>query len=285
MNEVWVNLNGRNAARMLLKSQGAGRGVGLGRLWFRFDVQTRDELAASQPMWLAGTLQVRNLGASGGYLADLAMDNQPVLLPKLGESRDITFTANLQYAQVQVIEDHRSGPVALAFDFSGHWLLDDGPVPFWGCQLESEIKQSEWIAILEQIGHRRLMLLEIDAPDVDSSSAPVMALQYFGDAQRQYLGQEWRLTVESLRQCLAALVGKGPDDEDDDSEVRAVLQEVRKSTVTGRIGYAQRREPVRAALKFLCDLGAHPEVAETRKQDAHAAILMVAGLLQGFRNS
>src|SRR5512132_2992825 len=46
---------------------------------------------------------------------------------------------------------------------------------------------------------------------------------------------------------------------------------VRKATELRRVGYGQRNEPIRASLKFLCDLGAHPEAAEMRKHDTHAA--------------
>jgi hypothetical protein len=32
----------------------------------------------------------------------------------------------------------------------------------------------------------------------------------------------------------------------------------------------------------MCDLGAHPEVTETRKRDAYGALVMVGGLLHNF---
>lgn len=108
----------------------------------------------------------------------------------------------------------------------------------------------------------------------------VQAVRYFDQAQQHYLEHEWRHTVESLRQSLAALVGKQPEDEDQDARVlQPELREVRKRAASERVGYGERYEPVRAALKFLCDLGAHPDVAETEKQHAYSAMLMVAGLL------
>jgi hypothetical protein len=36
---------------------------------------------------------------------------------------------------------------------------------------------------------------------------------------------------------------------------------------------------VRKAAKFMADLGAHPETAETHKPDAYAALVIAGGLL------
>ncbi|MFE0365695.1 hypothetical protein [Streptomyces griseoaurantiacus] len=47
------------------------------------------------------------------------------------------------------------------------------------------------------------------------------------------------------------------------------------------VGYSPRAEQVRLALKFMADLGAHPEVAETTKVDTYSTLLMVGGLLHG----
>jgi hypothetical protein len=60
------------------------------------------------------------------------------------------------------------------------------------------------------------------------------------------------------------------------------MKTVRSSQSKQPSGYAPRWEPVRVAMKFLCDLGAHPETAETLKPHAYSALLMVAGLLHGY---
>ncbi len=49
-----------------------------------------------------------------------------------------------------------------------------------------------------------------------------------------------------------------------------------------RVGYAPGQELLRRAAKFMADLGAHPEVAETRKPDAYAALMIPGGLLHAF---
>ena len=54
----------------------------------------------------------------------------------------------------------------------------------------------------------------------------------------------------------------------------------RKLINTNQPSYEDRFELVRSALKFTCDLAAHPEAnTETTRRDAHAALLSVAGVL------
>ncbi|MEY9963360.1 hypothetical protein ABIA33_001393 [Streptacidiphilus sp. MAP12-16] len=71
-----------------------------------------------------------------------------------------------------------------------------------------EISQSDWITILEQMRCRRILLLELDAPDGVKTPQVAKALDYYRRAEKHYQGGVWRLTVEGLRQSLAALVGK-----------------------------------------------------------------------------
>jgi hypothetical protein len=153
--------------------------------------------------------------------------------------------------------------VTLAFDFAGHWLVAGVPQPFWAVRLEYELKQSEWILLLEQMQFRRIMLIELDALDGEIPTEYADAMRYFSNAQKHYLAHDWRLTVESLRQALAAIVGKEPDEEDTEAEVRADFKAVRSQA--GRAGYHERYLLVRQAAKFVCDLGAHPETAGTTK--------------------
>ena len=100
-----------------------------------------------------------------------------------------------------------------------------------------------------------------------------MALTRFGEG-------EWRICVESIRQSLAALVGKKAEDEDQESDVKDAINAARKMQY--QLGYEPRRELVRRAAKFMADLGAHPETAETRKPDAYAALMIAGGLLHSF---
>jgi len=283
MNEAWIAVHAEhNAARLSVKSVGARRGVGVSQLFFRVEVATRKEIGEGKPLWIGGELGAKNLGPTGSYLGALRTQIQPITLPERGGTKDVEFVTDLSDTQLQVIEDHRTSSVVFDLDFAGHWLIDGSPIPFWSAHIEYEIKQSDWIAILEQTGYRRLLLVELDLPDTQQSGNRALALRYFAEARRHYLEHDWRHTVESLRQALAAIVGKEAEDEYTEEDVRASIRELRRAAGTRNVGYMERYEPVRTALKFLCDLGGHPEAGEASKTDAYAALLMVAGLLHGL---
>jgi hypothetical protein len=115
-------------------------------------------------------------------------------------------------------------------------------------QISHRISQSDWIGLLEEASFRRVLLLELDVPDPQAQS-------------------------------LASLVGKKADDEEQGTDVQDASRAVRKESRETHLGYEPRLELVRQAAKFLCDLGAHPEVTETRRHHAYGALVMVDGLL------
>lgn len=124
------------------------------------------------------------------------------------------------------------------------------------------------------------MLVQLEAPDPARAPELAGAIEHFRKAQRRDQEGEWRLTVEALRQALNVLAGLPPDSEDSHEDVQAAAKDARRDQ--NKRGYPERLELVRKALKFTCDLGAHPETDETHRADARAALLMVAGLLQWY---
>lgn len=98
-----------------------------------------------------------------------------------------------------------------------YWLIDGSPVPFWGVQFEHEVTQSDWITILEQIGYRRILLLEFDMPGPQGSSTYAQALDYFERAQKRYLEQDSGLPTWCESPCGPQRWGFGlePPDEVD----------------------------------------------------------------------
>ena len=50
-----------------------------------------------------------------------------------------------------------------------------------------------------------------------------------------------------------------------------------KEARESRVGYDARMEHARKALKFVADMGAHPEAGETQRVEALAQLHMVAG--------
>lgn len=285
MQEAQVRIGERNQSlRLLLRHMNGGRGLGLGQISFTFELSALGRLEENLPIWLGGQLYAAQLGAMSGVLAPLVANMQPVTVVADGGQPNVTLTANIDHRQLQIIEDARVGGLTFRLDVSGHYLKGQEPFPIW-TNVEQPVTQGEWITLLEQFGYKRLVLIELDAPDPNRAPQMAQAIEFYRQAEKHFQQQEWRLTVESLRQSLAVLVGKKPEDEDSEAEVRAAMKAVRSSESKQATGYAPRWEPVRVAMKFLCDLGAHPEVTETLKPQAYSALLMVAGLLHGYEKT
>lgn len=280
MNEAWVNIGwANNAVRLDLKRVQGSSGLGVMQLRFHVEASCRDEVAAQKPLWFEGGLFAEGLGTSSGYVRRVAVEDSPVTLHSLAATTSFVLVADVDHRQLQAIEEHRTGGMKFRLQLTGT-TMNDGNLERIGVgSVECELTQSDWAAILDQMQYRRLLLIELDAPDTSRSAEFRLALDYYRDAEKQYLKQEWRLTVEALRQSLAALVGKKADDEDETADVETAAKDLRKESNKTRVGYRPRAEQVRRALKFMADLGAHPEVAETTKADAYSTLLMVGGLL------
>ncbi|MFE7172286.1 hypothetical protein [Streptomyces sp. NPDC057616] len=284
MDEAWVTIGSVNgAARLDLKRVQGSSGLGVMQLQFHIAAFCVEEQALGRAMWLEGKLYADGLGGSSGYIGRLAVDDSPVTLFKVGASTSFMLVADLDHRQLQIIEERRTGTIKFRLYLTGTTMRDGRLERIGVGNFEHEVTQSTWAAVLEQMQYRRLLLIELDAPDAGRSSEFKEALDYYRAAEKHYLNQEWRLTVESLRQTLAALVGKKVDEQDEAADVETAAKTLRKESNKANVGYAPRAEQVRRALKFTTDLGAHPEVAETTKADAYSTLLMVGGLLHGWQ--
>jgi hypothetical protein len=271
-----------DAIRLSIKQIIPGRGVGVGQLFVEFEAAAAKPGATGLPLWIEGSIRTNNLGQATGFLTRLHAVSAPTTLPDLGGRQSITLEGEIGLSQLQAIESARIANVELNFQLFGHVLKDGLPIPFWGVHIDYVIRQSDWIALLGQIGYKSVLLLEFDQPQIGTTAEIQQAHRYFVEAREHYLKHEWRQTVESLRQSLAAMVGKTADHEDQEVDIKSALKAARNETRSTGVDYARRFELVRQALKFATDLGGHPEAAETTKTEAHGALIMTAGLLGWF---
>jgi hypothetical protein len=275
----------QNAVRAILRTIQAWRGLGVARFMFTFEISSKHEAAAGCPLWLGGRVEV-DVRGSRPYLGPFQPTTQPVILPAVGVDHSLQLTLDVTDRQLQLIADSRSASgVQFWISLSGYAVQDGQHVQVGESQISHQVSQSDWISLLEQAGHRRFLLLELEAPDPQAHPDLAQAIDYYAQAQHRFLEGEWRLTVESLRQSLASLVGKKADDEEQEIDVQDSIKAVRKESRATSVGYEPRLELVRQAAKFMCDLGAHPEVTETRRQHAYGALVMVGGLLHAFARS
>jgi len=260
-------------------------GLGLTRLIFTFELATRQQDLAGCPARLGGRVELETTNARRLHIASFDQQHQPLTLPALGVDHSLQLALEVSERQLQLIEDIRLGGVTLSISIAGYVTRNGENVAVTQAEIRHDIGHSHWLTMLERAGYQRRILIELQAPDPQAHPSLAAAIDYYRQAHRRFGEGEWRLTVESLRQALASVVGKTADEEDDESDIKGSLKALRNESQANRVGYERRAELVRQAAKFMCDLGAHPEVAETRKKDAYAALVMAGGLLHAFTQS
>jgi hypothetical protein len=283
LSEVLLGFGGDNYIKVVLKVIQAHPGVGITRLMFTFELTNRDQSSTGYPMWLGGRVEVQARNGTRPHVGRLQPATpQPINVGRYGQEGSTQVTLDLTDHQFMLIDENRiNGMVRLLVTFSGHAIIEGQYLAIHETQaLQHDINQSDWQDLVRQAGLKQTILLELEAPDPLAHPELAEALNYYAQAQTRFGEGEWRLSVEAIRQSLAALVGQKADDEDQESDVKNAINEARK--IQGRTGYEPRRELVRRAAKFMADLGAHPETAETRKPDAYAAMMIAGGLLHSF---
>ncbi len=253
MNETLVHIGTQPGAVRLVVTQVTGaQGVGLARLMFNIEITTKHSLAKGCPLLFNARLEVLGLGGPDRAMPFAALkllDRVPVV-QDVGAHDAITLVADIDDRQLQIMEEHRDGAQRFRLWLPGMTFREGRHEPFYATNVDYTVSQSDWIAILEQVGYTRRFLVELELPNPQSNPKLAEAIGYFGEARRRYMQGEWRHCVESLRQCVAAIVGKKPDDEDELSDVQAALKEARNSKASERIGYERRGELIHQTLKF-----------------------------------
>lgn len=284
-NEMYLHIGVQSsAARLVIRQITGSRGVGFARLTFLMEVINKRAELAGCPLRFLGRIETLGIGGPdvAGPLAALQPFDREPILRQVGVEEHFTLAADIDDRQLRLMEEYREGAQRLRIWLPGMTIRDGQHEPFSASNIDYTVSQSDWIAILEQVGYARRYLVELEVPNPQTNPKLAEALGYFGQAQRRYMEGEWRHCVESLRQTVAAIVGKKAEDEDELADVQAALKDAQRAKATAVVGYGDRIELVRMNLKFFTDLGAHPEVAETRRRHARTALAMVLGLLEAY---
>jgi hypothetical protein len=276
---------GNEYLKVVLKTIQAHQGMGVTRLMLTLELSNRGQNSTGYPLWLGGRVEVQVRSGSRLHVGHLQPSTaQPINVGRFGYEAGTQLTLDLTNHQFWLLDENRTnGAVQMYLVLTGHALIDGQHIVVSEMQpFSHQINQSEWVEIVRQAGLKRVMLLELESPDPQAHPDLAQALDNYAQAQTRYAEGEWRLTVESIRQALASLVGKKADDEDQETDIEDAIKAANKQSHNGRLGYEPRRELVRRSAKFMADLGAHPEVAETRKHDAYAALMIAGGILHAF---
>jgi hypothetical protein len=280
--ETWVVLFGNNSISVEAGQVSVRPGLGRHQLVIPLDIRATRPEAADHNVAVSGQVSATRLEGGGGYLGTAPR----TLGMRLYANSKLTqyLLVDLDPGQIDAIERRRSGSFTLNVACEVFATNLDGTASETGSGMISDhpVTREDWLTILDQTRYRQTMVVELAVPDAQTVPHLSNALGYLADARRRSLEGEHRLTVESLRQALASIRNMSPDEEDDTEAVMVALKAARNQTQATAVGYRERYELARQALKFLTDLGAHPEVAETTPAEARSALIMVTGILQWF---
>lgn len=276
MNEQWATLFGTNSIAIEAGEISVLPGLGRHQLRVQIKVRQMADVAHGHEYAFSGSLRGGNglRGGVGRYLGHFHKTQPRRLVPHgLIEEQ---LLADMEVQQFDAIERIRDGEFSL--DLSIEVEADLGSERTTVNIRDHPVSREAWIGILDQIHFQKTILLELPTPDPQASPSIAGAISFYLDAQNKFREGENRLTMEALRQSLVALNGSVLDDEETTEEVGTQLKSAKRT----QPGYSERFELVGRALKFLSDLGAHPESGETGRQEARTGLIMVGGLLQWY---
>ena len=275
-------LNGRVVAEVKISRVQGQVGLGIYRLLVQLDLvfMRMPEEEGAILHELTGDLQIE-----GRYAGSLR------LFQELGQfsigqyegSLPVLLVADLSLRQLHAIEDLRQGRgltigVNISMTCWGKLHAGAGLLRSSSGYLSHQVSQGAWIEILNEIGYRKIMLLEI--PELAESLAPELtdAVAYIGKAQQALHRGEYREAVGCCRDVLESLSTAMGDGDLQDTEFQAFFRDLRSKDKAGRLRL------VRRAMKILSHPARHADEVATQiewnRTDATAMITMIAALLQ-----
>ena len=275
-------LNGRVVAEVKISRFQGQVGLGFYRLLVQLDLvfMRMPEGEGAILHELTGDLQIE-----GRYAGSLR------LFQELGQfsigqyegSLPVFLVADLSLRQLQAIEDLRQGKgltigVNISMTCWGKLHAGAGLLRSSSGYLSHQVSQGAWIEILNELGYRKIMLLEI--PELAESLAPELteAVAYIGKAQQALYRGEYREAVGCCRDVLESLSTAMGDSDVQDTEFQAFFRDVRSKDKAARLRL------VRRAMKILSHPARHADEVATQiewsRTDATAVITMIAALLQ-----
>jgi hypothetical protein len=145
-------------------------------------------------------------------------------------------------------------------------------------RVEYHVPQSAWLEILEQVGYRRTLLIEVPLPDAQVNPQLAAAVANLAKAQQALLRGEYREAVGCSRDVLESLSAALGDRDDQDTEVQQLFANSRQ------MDKAARLRVLRRALKLITHPARHADQGaasiDWTRDDAIAMVTMLAALLQ-----
>lgn len=284
MSEHWL-LNSFIFAELDWQTLQGSPGLGFHRLMARIGITTygRPQDEAVVITNIKGDLYVRgkvNRECFLGHMRRQGPETPLETYPNTSKA-DVTLEAELDARRIEAIERIRlGGDLFFKLDLYGiAQRIRERSSQSVQKTLEYRANQSSWIEVLEHMGYRKTLLLEIPIPQGEVAPQWTEAAEHLQTAQMHLLSGHFRDAVGACRDIMESLSAALNDEGNQ-------LPEVIKSWFQGTrsMGKEERLRLIRRALKVLTHPARHAdEVAisiEWGPTDARAIVIMAATLLQ-----
>jgi len=263
--------SGRQWASGTIKQVNGQRGLGFYRLTFilMLNIDTSDAVLGDRLTDLVGDVFAANTPLGRAH----PMPNQlPVQPYNFVQEKQVNLELELDRARLEALEHVRGGK-DLAFNLNLYTTLTDsnGNVRQVNVGGAHVLNQSAWIALLEQIGYQKTMLLEVPVSDAQQQPELAAGVRSLASAQQAMARGDYREAVGLCRDVLeqVSLALK-----DNDSITFVDARDMNK---------ADRLRLLRRAARVFTHPARHQDKVTTlfdwNRVDAASTISMVAALL------
>ncbi len=226
---------------------------------------------------IGGAMEVRGKDTSARFLGYLRREapESPLVTYDHTNKGDFQFEIELDARRIEAIEHIRLGG-DLNFTLNIYGIArsaSDGSLLTVTASLQYRANQSTWIEVLDQMGYRRTMLLEIPILDEKVSPRFPEAAEHLRTAQTHLLRGNFRDSVGACRDVMESLFKALSD-----NNYQPEFKDMRS------MGKEERLRLVRRAVTVLTHPERHADEVsasiEWGPMDARAVIVMAATLLQ-----
>jgi hypothetical protein len=200
---------------------------------------------------------------------------------RYGRTKEFSIEADIDGRRILAIEElRRSGSLSLLLKLNAVAIDTKSGTNYPAdANLRFNVNQSDWATVLQGMGYRKTLLLEIAEPNVETNPMLAEATKHLIHASEQLMTGKYRSTVGDCRdtlEILSNLIGEVGDIPD---EVKQWLKRDDSETK------AQRLARVNAMLFRLTHLARHADNrTEWDYKDARAVLMMTGALLQLAEN-
>lgn len=205
-------------------------------------------------------------------------DPQPVIYAGASHTCSVGLCIDLSSTQLEAIEERRLGRgLDVILRLSGVGSSADGFFSI-GDTASLQVNQGTWIEVLERMGYRHTMLLEIPMPIVTSATPMTNAIDHLRAAQEYMLRGEWRQSVAATRDVMESIALVHSRVESGDSELEVLFRNMRSRKLPERIALLRR------ALQALAGAAKHADAdasqIEWGREDAVFAVCVASALVR-----